>query len=198
MKRQAHDFARLWPALGLAVLLALSGLGAAGWGSRESTRAGQTQSQSAARLQQIKARLQEAREQAAGLRQFRLRLQELAQQGFLTPENRLEWVELLRQSRTRLAIPVLHYEIEPQRPLENGSPHFRVSRMNLHLGLDHEMELESFLQPLFAYGKALILIRACDLGRAANPDPPLRPGPNIEVDCQLDWITAELPGASPP
>ena len=198
MKWQARDFARLWPALGLALLLGLSGLGAAWWGSQQATQAQLIQSRSAAQLQQIQARLQHAQEQAAELHQSGLRFQELQRKGFFAPENRLEWVELMRQTRTQLAIPGMHYEIQPQRPLENGSPYFWVSTMSLHLSLNHEMELEPFLKQLAAHSKALILTRECDFSRVSNPDQPPRPGPNIKVDCQLDWITGQLPGAQQP
>lgn len=198
MNLQSRDLSRLWPALGLGLLLAVAGGAAVWWGTEQSSQAQQVQNRSADQLRQIQNRLAKAREEASELHQSGLRFQELQDQGFFAPENRLEWVELLRQTRTLLAIPGMHYEFQPQRPLENGNGYFLVSTMTLNLSLNHEMELEPFLQNLSARSKALILARECDFTRASSPDQALRPGPNILVQCKLDWITGHLPGENKP
>lgn len=192
MKLQPRDLSRLWPALGLALLLTALGAASAWWGTRQAVEARQARQQSAAQLQQIQARLRQARDEAAELHQSGLRFQALVQQGFFAPANRLEWVEQLRQVRQALAIPAMHYEFQPQRPLENGHGHFLVSTMDLSLGLNHEMELEPFLAQLSDRSNALILARECDFSRAAGNEPVLRPGPNILVHCRLEWITGQL------
>lgn len=198
MTLKPGDLTRLWPALALALLLAAAGVGAAWWGTRQAQQAQQLQHQRAEQLREIQTRLTQAREQALELQQSGLRFQELQRQGFFAPENRLEWVELLRQTRTQLAIPGMSYEFQPQRPLESGNGYFLVSTMHLRLSLNHEMELEPFLSNLSSRSKALILPRECEFTRATTPSAPLRPGPNILAQCQLDWITGHLPGARQP
>lgn len=198
MTLQTRDLSRLWPALGLSLALAALGAAAAWWGTRQAGQAQQAQQQSATELHQIQSRLRQAREEATELHQSGLRFQALVQQGFFAPANRLEWVDRLRQVRQALAIPAMHYEFQPQRPLENGQGHFLVSTMDLSLGLNHEMELEPFLEQLSARSSALILARECDFSRAAPPDAAPRPGPNIQVRCRLDWITGQLPGEGKP
>ncbi len=185
---------RLWPAL----LPAALGIAAACWGWQEASRATLARDLSREKLQQMRQGLGKAGADAAELQQARQRLQALQAQGFFAGENRLEWVELLRQTRNRLAIPAMQYEFQPQRPLEDGQGHFLVSPMQLQLGLNHELELQPFLEALSSRSQALVLVRECELQRNPGRPQPPQPGPNIVARCKLDWITGQLPGGNPP
>ncbi len=189
---------QLWPTLLLALVLAALGIAPAYWGWQEAGRAAQARDQSREKLQQIRLRLDKARAEAAELQQAGQRLQALQAQGFFARENRLEWVELLRQTRNRLAIPAMQYEFQPQRALEDGQGRFLASPMQLQLGLNHELELQPFLQALSSRSRALVLARECELQRNPGRPQPPQPGPNILARCKLDWITGQLPGGNPP
>ncbi|MDD3481563.1 hypothetical protein [Azovibrio restrictus] len=189
---------RLWPILLQALALVALGIGPACWGWQEASRAAQARDQSRDKLEQIRQRLEQARAEAAELQQAGQRLQALQAQGLFTRENRLEWVELLRQTRDHLAIPAMQYEFQPQHPLEDGQGQFLVSPMQLQLGLNHELELPPFLHSLSSHSRALVLARECELQRNPGRPQPPEPGPNILVRCKLDWITGQLPGDQSP
>lgn len=194
MKLKAPATRPLWLHLLFCVALAGTGCVAAYWGWLQSETARQDQQQQEQRRLQLQSRLTRLQADGEQWEAAWRRLQALKAQGFFAQENRLAWVELLRQTQSRLALPGLQYEFQPQRPLEQSNDLFMVSTLQLQLSLNHELELMAFLQTLAAQGPALILPRECHLSPNANRPNPPEPGPNLHVSCRLDWITGRLPG----
>jgi hypothetical protein len=184
---------RLYPAVLFCLFCGVLGVAAAAWGWREAGAARDARDRNAARSLALQAEQTRLREEEAESRQLEQRFREIQAGGFFGRENRLEQVERLREARRREAIPVMHYKFQPQQPLEEGDAYFLTSVMSLSLGLNHEMELDAFLQTLTARGRVLARVRECDMRRNPDRPHPPRPGPNILTQCSLDWITGHLP-----
>lgn len=117
---------------------------------------------------------------------------DLRRHGFVGAENRLEWVEAIRQiQETRRLLP-LTYQIEPQQPYKlagrvaTGGYQLRGSRMTVHMDLLHELDLLNFLTDLRQRG--VFTVQDCAVRRAASAgNAPLAPG--LTADCTLNWLT---------
>ncbi len=91
--------------------------------------------------------------------------------GFVARESRLDWVETLRTTTSGLALPRLGYSIEPQLPVIPPVPgafdgeqiDLRVSRVQLDMGLVHELDLLRFFDALQAQAPGFIKVDRCEL-----------------------------------
>ncbi|WP_153115410.1 hypothetical protein [Rhodocyclus tenuis] len=128
---------------------------------------------------------------------------ELQRRGVIGEEQRLEWVELLRDIRDTHRLIDLQYEISPQRPLESDSRNgdansagdaagfrFYVSSMKLQLKLLHEEDLIRLVEELQQRAKALIQVKSCGVTRLPRSGIE-RAGSaaQLQAECQIDWIT---------
>ncbi len=144
MKLELKDFPKLQISL-LAMLLMVAVGTASILFSRESVR--QAHSAFAAaqserndfdgKLKRVRSEEHEIREKAALFNALKSR-------GVIGEEQRLEWVELLKEIRERHRLIELRYEISPQQPLEkapSGNFALYASTMKLQLSLLHEEDL---------------------------------------------------------
>ena len=103
--------------------------------------------------------------------QYQPRFLALRQAGLIGRENRLAWVEAVRAVQAQRKLPSVSYDIEPQQavvmdqPLDLADYQLRASRMQLHMGLVHEMDLFALLDTLQRTG--LFSVEDCKLRRAA-------------------------------
>ncbi|RZT10807.1 hypothetical protein SAMN05216319_0728 [Duganella sp. CF402] len=126
------------------------------------------------------------------IRNFQHRFVELRQRGLVGDEQRLAWLDAIRQVQDQLKLPPLSYEIEAQQvvtleaPLDLGDYQLRGSRMHLHMELLHELDLFNFLQELRERG--YVAVQDCSLKRlgvaAGTPG-----ASTLGADCTLNWIT---------
>lgn len=130
----------------------------------------------------------------------------LRERGLIGQENRLEWVEAIRQVQEQRRLLPISYEIAPQQPvvmepaLDLGGYSMRGSRMKLHMELLHEGDLFSLLSDLRA--RSHYTVQDCSIKRAASggnpaaaPDAPLAPA--LSADCTLNWLTLTRTAAPP-
>jgi hypothetical protein len=129
----------------------------------------------------------------ASLRQFRA----LQYTGWAQPEQRLEWLEMLRQVAQQQGLNPA-FNIAPQRPLELTQAQvfdgyqFMASAMTLRFESLHD---GIGLQRLRAIGLAArqpLLWRVCQLQRL---DTPTLAGDLFDVQCLADWVSL---GKAPP
>lgn len=119
--------------------------------------------------------------------------------GVIGAENRLVWIEAMRQIQAQRRLAPLSYEIEAQQALPQEAPaaaglRLRGSRMTLHMDLLHEMDLLNFLDDLKAVG--LLTVQECAIKRG-NPAPGMPLAPLLSADCTLTWLTLGVPAAAP-
>ena len=118
--------------------------------------------------------------------------QRLQKRGIIGEEQRLEWVELLKDIRDKRRLIDLVYEIEPQRPLDvapGAGFTFNVSPMKVQLKLLHEEDLTRFLGDLNEQARALIQVRYCKVTRQPQGQAGTGGQANLLAECRIDWVT---------
>lgn len=118
--------------------------------------------------------------------------QRLQKRGIIGEEQRLEWVELLKDIRDKRRLIDLVYEIEPQRPLDvapGAGFTFNVSPMKVQLKLLHEEDLTRFLGDLNEQARALIQVRYCKVTRQPQGQAGTSGQANLLAECRIDWVT---------
>ncbi len=129
---------------------------------------------------------------------YHRRYQRFGELGFVGRENRLDWVETLRMTANGLSLPRLSYAIEPQievippvqSVLGGDDLQIRASKVQLELGLLHELDLLRFFDALQAHAPGLIKVDDCDLrwepraGSRANDDA------NLSASCTVQLYSA--------
>lgn len=125
----------------------------------------------------------------------------LAAEGMLGEEQRLDWLEALREADAALKLPAIRYGIEAQQTwrraleIDTGPYTLRSSDMTLTLALVHEGDLARLLDHLRAARVGLFSVETCSLGRRAGKDTP-SDGPTLDASCVLRWVTLGAPSAA--
>lgn len=145
-----------------------------------------------AELDQALGRLRQVNQEEQEIKLKSALFSNLAARGILGEEQRLDWVELLRDIEERRRLLDMEYEFAPQQALgsNNGQWGFYASTMKVQLQLLHEEDLLNFLADLRNYAKALVQVRNCNVSRI--PRAGGTPGSvtaNLQAQCTLDWIT---------
>lgn len=148
---------------------------------------------SAARVRERSyARLHNVEIEKSEIAQYQPRFVELRAAGLIGGENRLAWIEALRQSQAARRIPSVSYEIDPQQevtmdaPLDLADYRLRASRMQLHMGMMHELDLFNLLADLHSAG--LFTVESCKMKRTGAP-PDAGAAPRVTADCTLVWLS---------
>ena len=137
------------------------------------------------KLQRVSSEESEIKEKSA-------LVQRLQKRGIIGEEQRLEWVELLKDIRDKRRLIDLVYEIEPQRPLDvapGAGFTFNVSPMKVQLKLLHEEDLTRFLGDLNEQARALIQVRYCKVTRQPQGQAGTSGQANLLAECRIDWVT---------
>lgn len=118
--------------------------------------------------------------------------------GIIGPENRLNWIETLRDAAARIKLPSLSYSIAsrtnyvPNFPFEEKGFHLYASNMTLSMGLLHEADLPALLQELDDSARGLFSVMDCSVTRVADEfhrDPARK---NLNAVCGLMWFTVDV------
>lgn len=116
----------------------------------------------------------------------------LRSKGLIGEENRLDWVDAIRQIQERRRLLPLSYDIAPQQSVTlaaevvTGEYLLRASRMNLRMDLLHELDLFNFLDDLRRRG--YFGVQSCSLKRMAAA-PAQERAPTVAAECTLNWLT---------
>ena len=147
------------------------------------------------RLQSSRRRYQTLDEEEKIIADYLPRFVELEQAGLVGRERRLDWIETLRGTAQRLAMPAFRYSIDSQREfefaqdLEIGKFSVFASRMQLDLGLLHEGDLFSLLETVESEANGLFMISGCNLRRSQENLDMGGTVSNLSALCSLDWLT---------
>jgi hypothetical protein len=126
------------------------------------------------------------------------RFVELYRHGVIGREQRLDWLEVLKQIGATSKLPSMSYEISsrgpytPEFPVDTGSFQIYASPMRLNLGMLHENDLARVLATLDRDAPGIYTVKECELRSAhkkIEPDPAKQ---NITADCSLLWFTINL------
>ncbi len=122
--------------------------------------------------------------------------------GVFGQEQRLNWIETLRNSGERLKLPALRYEIDSQ---DLYSPTYQVntgpfmiyaSPMTLNLELVHEIDLLDILQDLDRNADGIYNLNSCNLNRRSAEINRDKLESYVIADCELMWFNIKKPDGS--
>ncbi len=125
--------------------------------------------------------------------QYHRRYQQFHDVGFVGLESRLDWIEALRTTSTDLVLPSVSYAIEPQlqvvAPVESilteDDIQIRLSRLELEIGLVHELDLLHFFDELQSHAPGLIQVDRCNLASQSGENDELTAQANIRASCSI-------------
>ena len=164
------------------------------------------QREAAAEFNQGKARFESERrrylalgEQAALLKAHYSEFARLYRRGVLGPEQRLNWLETLGQAGLKSGLPRLDYEIGARQAIQpdyapaHGAYQIYKSEMRLGLGLLHEADLLRVFDYLDRNARGHYTVRKCSFRGSEGPLQMTAGAVNLTVDCELEWLTINLP-----
>ncbi|MES3021143.1 MAG: hypothetical protein V4857_06110 [Pseudomonadota bacterium] len=123
---------------------------------------------------------------------YQTRFMQLQHAGMIGKEQRLAWTEAIRGIQAAGKLPPLSFSFAPQQgvamdvPMALGGYALRASRMQLSMGMLHEMDLFNFLDALRAHG--MFTMQDCSIVRKEGPAGSVRTA-RFAADCTLVWIT---------
>ena len=179
-----------WALLILALVAGAAIIGASHWYAQQEKR---DSADSGRRLQEARARLDNARRERDSLQESADVFRTLVDRGLLQGERRLELVELVNTLRARHQI-ALDYEIAPQRPLALAggrvfaSVDVLASRVKLKARALHEGDLLAFVDALATNPQGFYPIDRCAMRRIEVAAAETLQ-PRVEADCTLESIT---------
>ena len=181
----------------MALLLAGIGIALIAYNHQALTAATKAQTQAKATANSLHDQYINTARDEALLRETIERFNSLRDSGLIQAEDRLRWADELREIRSSLRIPRLDYELQPQRVLRNldakGEHRLHASQMKLTMDLLHEGDLLRILERLQTRRDAIVLIRECNLDRAAANTTGAQMSHTLKANCTLDWISLHSP-----
>lgn len=189
----AEDLKKLRGTALLAIVMALMGAGALWISADLADEVKQAHARALSARAAAFDGLAAARAEETEIAQKIDRFSQFAARGAIGAEQRLAWVELIRDARTRYRLGALDYEFSPQRPLDRaiapadaGQLEVSSSALRIRLPLLHEGDLLTLIDDLTRHASALVRVRECSLVRRTVTDTTLE---TLQADCLLDWIT---------
>jgi hypothetical protein len=121
--------------------------------------------------------------------------------GFIGTEQRLDWVDSLRTANRDAHLYGVEYQIGQQEPfpaavLGASGLQMRQSPMRVKLQLLHEGDLIDFLRRVADSRRGVFTMSGCTLTRITNTVTAEQP--NVNAECDLNWITVEEPASGAP
>lgn len=192
MKLGRADLRKLQPGILLVVLAVAVGVAAVYLANQAKADAQKARLVVRAQLQEADGKLKQVRQEETEVKQKSIVFNKLAERGIIGDEQRLDWVELLKEIRDKHRLIDLQYEISPQRMLDKPGDDFSffVSAMKVQLKLLHEEDLLRLLDALRSQAKALVRVRSCQVERLpATGDDRSGGRAHLLADCEIDWLT---------
>lgn len=153
-------------------------------------------------FQTAQSRMRQSGDEKNTIVQYVDKYRNLEKTGFAGEEQRINWLDALRNANIRAELFGVNYQIGVQHPypyaneFDAGSIALQESIMKLDMRLLHEDDLLRFLDELRAQQVGLFHVKECTLLRTDRSET-LRNQPYLSAQCDLVWITAR-PGSAGP
>lgn len=186
------DFARIQASLAAALLMIAVGGSVAWLADRELRDATRMRADAERQRIEFDGKLKQVRDEENEIRQKAAQFSTMRARGIIGEEQRLDWVELIKEIKAARRLLDLQYEFSPQQPLDRAALpgySFRSSTMKLQMKLLHEGDLLHFINDLRAQARAYVRVRSCTVSRIARGTSAPGEAALLDADCQLDWIT---------
>jgi hypothetical protein len=152
-------------------------------------------------LERIKTRYRNTVNDQAVYGEYVERYKKIEKLGVIEGENRLSWIESLQKVNSKLKLPLLRYELFPQKTLVvesefNEQERLKVltvkkTNMTITSGLFHELDLIDIFDGL-SKSKGLYSIRWCQLKNNATQGILSVKNHNILAQCLLEWYSINV------
>jgi hypothetical protein len=119
----------------------------------------------------------------------------LLARGVIGEEQRLDWVDRIRDIKTARKLFDVKYSIDPQRPVDYpgiggaGEVQFLASPMKVELSLLHEEDLFRFIGDLRNALSAHVVVRSCNIQRQERTAVDRGMTPKLRASCDIDLVT---------
>ncbi|MCX7626864.1 MAG: hypothetical protein N2Z69_00380 [Methylophilaceae bacterium] len=198
MTFNAHDLRKLQlPLITLGVVLILATLLYSTTETRK-TRLEQLLKVQQSALLQAQQRYQSSGQERDNILKYLPAYEQLIRRGFVGEEQRVDWIDDLRNINLRYKLFGISYDIaaqedyKPAFPLEIGNFGLHRSVMKISFPLLHENDLFTLLHELPKQNNPPFMVRDCIIERL--------PGggrgkflPNLNATCEIDWLTITEP-----
>ncbi len=194
MSLSSRHLAALKLPLAVLAIVAIAGAGAVSWTRAQIKQAERTLAAQEAQLKEARSRFQRSGEERDLIVRFLPPFQELRTRGLIGPEERINWVEALRNANHQAQMFGAEYQITTQQPypyaqeLNAARLGMAQSLMKLSLRLSHEGELMRFFRLLERQNAGAFDINQCVLQRI-NPGADGGAQANLRAECELAWVT---------
>lgn len=137
------------------------------------------------------------------IRDYLPKFVDLYQGGIIGNEQRLNWIEVLREIGDEIRLPSLSYQIESQ---QEFTPDFELdmskytlfsSSMMLTMQLLHEGDLFKILDIMEQNAKGTFSIKSCSIKSSTTQVSTSSMAANIAAVCELQWFTVRLADGEP-
>ena len=192
MKLGTSDFPKLQWSLLATVLMMIVGAAMVYFSYNATEVAKRDRAAAQAERNEFDGKLKQVRNEENEIKQKSAVFNALQTRGMIGEEQRLEWVELLKDIRDTRRLIDLQYEIAPQRRLDSDAARgfaFYSSTMRLQLKLLHEEDLTRLIDDLRERARALIQVKHCDVSRLPQSATDSSTIAQLQADCRIDWIT---------
>ena len=137
-------------------------------------------------------------EEAKRIEKYLPKFISLYNRGVIGEEQRLNWVEVLRNAGARIKLPGLSYSINSQKdytppyPITLGTFKLYSSEMTLDIQMLHEGDLFSLLNALNSEARGEYNLTSCNFDKGNKEIVESPNTPNIRASCELEWYTIKL------
>jgi hypothetical protein len=186
------DFSRIQISLAAAIAMIAAGVGISWLADQQVRSFAQTKISATSQLNEYEGKLKQVRAEEAEIKQKSALYSNLRARGIIGEEQRLDWVELIKEIKESRKLLDVQYEFSPQQALEASALSgfsFKSSPMKLQMKLLHEGDLLNFINDLRKQAKAYVRVRSCNVVRIQRAAAPAGDAALLLADCQLDWIT---------
>jgi len=186
------DFSRIQVSLLAALFMIAAGAALAWFADRQHLASIRAEATARAQLNEFEGKLKQVRSEESEIKQKAALFSNLRARGIIGEEQRLDWVELIKEIRDTRKLIDVQYEFSPQQSLEKGSAGgyaFKSSAMRLQMKLLHENDLLNFVNDLRSKAKAYVRVRSCNLTRIPRSTAASGETALLGADCELEWIT---------
>ncbi|OGV73903.1 MAG: hypothetical protein A3B82_01065 [Methylophilales bacterium RIFCSPHIGHO2_02_FULL_57_10] len=149
-------------------------------------------------LNQARQRYQTSGEEKENIVRYLSAYQALVQQGFVGEEQRVDWIDDLRNINIRYKLFGVSYDIgaqqdyKPAFPLDIGNFKLHRSVMKLTFAMLHENDLLTLFQALPGEVNPPFMLRDCTITRVSGGGRG-KFVPNLNNSCEIDWLTITEP-----
>lgn len=125
----------------------------------------------------------------------------LKKRGLIGEEQRLNWIEAIKQSQAARQLAPITYTIDAQQPLhleggfDSAGYQLRGSRMSLHMEPLHEMDVFNLLDDLKRSG-GFFAVQDCSIKRGGMAAVATQ-AHGLIADCTLNWLSLAAAGQAP-